>query len=80
MVSDVYVNNDAFAPCGEFSVSGFSASTLAPGASTRFYITLRVSEVCLEVPNPGFDMNVVHILSNDPSQPDYVIEVGGAGL
>lgn len=80
VVSDVFVNNDAFAPCGEFSIAPWSSTTIRPGSSARFTITLRVTDICLEVPNPSFDMNVVHIYSNDPSQSDYVIEVGGVGI
>lgn len=79
-VTDVYVNNDAFAPCGEFSTPAFSPTTLSPGSRTRFNISYRATDVCIEVPNPSFDMNVLHILSNDPSQGDYVVELGGGGI
>lgn len=81
VVSDVSVSNDIFSPCGEFTLSGWSSSkTLGPGDVTSFVISYSVTDVCLDVANPGIDMNVAHIRSNDPGQPDYQISLGGSGL
>ena len=80
-VSDVSVNNDFLATCGEFKVKGWSgAKTLTPGASTSFEISYKSDGTCLEVPQKSLDCNVAHIISNDPSESDYVIELGGAGI
>jgi hypothetical protein len=80
-VSDVYVNNDTLATCGTFSVSGWrGAATLTPGGSSRFTVDYRASSVCLEVPLTALDQNVLHILSDDPSQGDYVVELSGVGI
>ncbi|MFZ5475203.1 MAG: choice-of-anchor D domain-containing protein [Myxococcota bacterium] len=80
-VSNVLVNNDAIATCGEFAIGGWSgAITLAPWDSTAFTIEYTADGSCLDVPYPSFDANVVHILSDDPGTSDWVIEVGGAGL
>jgi len=80
-VSDVYVNNDTLATCGSFRISGWTgARTLSPGATTRFEVSYTATSVCVEVPLASLDQNVVHILSDDPSQPDYVIELSAIGL
>ncbi len=80
-VTSVTVNNDIFATCGTFIVSGFTGpKTVAPRASTPFTIAYTASGTCIDVAQASINANVVHILSNDPSQGDYVIEVGGIGL
>ena len=80
-VTDVIVNNDTLASCGDFSLSGWTAArTLAPYASTSFSIGYQSDGSCLEIAQSSFDMNVAHILSNDPTTPDWVIELSGAGL
>ena len=80
-VSDVYVNNDTLSTCGTFTITGWrGATTLSPGGSTRFEVAYRASSVCVEVPLTSLDQNVIHILSDDPSQSDYVIELSAIGL
>lgn len=80
-VTDVLVNNDTLASCGSFTVGGWGAAeTLGPYETTSFTISYRASESCLEVAQAAFDMNVAHILSDDPSQGDWIIELSGAGL
>lgn len=79
-VYDVYVNNDSLAPCGTFTLTFSGATTLAPGRSVSFQISYAATDVCLDIPQAAFDMNVVHILTDDPSQGDYVIEVGGSRI
>lgn len=81
VVADVVVNNDTLAACGGFRVTRRSGSTtLAPWSSESFDIEYTTSESCLDVPQAGFDANVLHIYSNDPSTADWVIELGGAGF
>ena len=80
-VSDVYVNNDTVSTCGDFSIAGWRGATvLAAGDTARFEVSYRATSVCVEVPLTAFDENVIHILSDDPSQPDYVIELSAIGL
>ncbi len=79
-VSSVSVNNDFIATCGTFQISGFTGpKTVTAGNTTSFTISYSGTS-CIDVPQKSLDANVVHILSNDPSQPDYVIEVGGIAL
>lgn len=79
-VRDVYVNNDVLAPCGTFTLNFGGATTLRAGSSTTFQISYQATDVCLDVPQSAFDMNVVHVLTDDPSQPNYVIDVGGSRI
>jgi hypothetical protein len=80
-VTDVYVKNDTLASCGTFTVGGWtSAKTLAPYATTSFTLAYRATGSCVEVAQSAFDMNVLHILSNDPTQDDWVVELSGLAL
>lgn len=80
-VSSVAVNNDLFAACGTFRVGGWGgAVSLAPWDTTDFELSYSTSGSCLDLPWPDLDANVVHILSNDPSNRDWIIELQGAGL
>ena len=80
-VSDVYVNNDTVSTCGDFTIVGWRGATvLAPGDAALFQVSYRATSVCVEVPLTAFDENVVHILSDDPSQPDYIIELSAIGI
>jgi hypothetical protein len=81
IVSSVTVNNDSISTCGEFAISRFTGpKTVAPSASTTFSISYAVTSNCADLPQGAFDANVVHVLSNDRSESDYVIEVGGLGV
>lgn len=79
-ISQVDVNNDFLQPCGTFSIGGGRATSVAPGRTTSFTITYKTTDTCIDVPQKALDANVVHITSNDPAEPDYVIEVGGIGF
>ena len=80
-VSDVSVNNDFLATCGRFRIKSWGGSTnLTPGASTSFELSYTATGKCIELPQKSLDCNVVHILSNDPAEPDYVIELSGGGI
>lgn len=81
IVSSVTVNNDSLSTCGEFVISRFTGpKTVAPSNSTSFSIGYSVTSSCVDLPQGAFDANVVHILSNDRAESDYVIEVGGLGV
>ncbi len=80
-VSSVTVKNDFLATCGTFSLGGWKGATsVAPGRTTAFTISYTASGSCLDVSQKTIDANVIHILSNDPAEPDYIVEIGGAGL
>lgn len=80
-VTDVTVNNDFVSTCGEFVISGFTGpATVTPHGTTSFNIAYTTDGTCYELDLSSLDANVVHILSNDPSQGDYVIVVGGSGI
>ncbi|MBM4364871.1 MAG: choice-of-anchor D domain-containing protein [Deltaproteobacteria bacterium] len=80
-VNSVYVNNDMFSTCGEFYVSGWGGMTsLAPGDSTSFSLTYDAVAECIELAWKSLDQNVLHIISNDPAEPDYVIELQALGF
>ncbi len=80
-VSSVSVNNDLLSTAGTFSIGGFAgAVTIPPYGTDTFTITFRASEACVEIGQASIDMNVVHILSNDPSASDWTIELGGLAL
>jgi hypothetical protein len=80
-VTGVQVKNDFLQTCGTFTVSGWKGATsVKPGRTTTFTVTYEATDTCLDVPQKAIDANVVHILSNDPAEPDYIIELGGLGL
>lgn len=80
-VTNVTVNNDFVSTCGDFVISGFTGpATVTPHGTTSFNIAYTTDGTCYELDLSSLDANVVHILSNDPSQGDYVIVVGGSGI
>ena len=81
VVSNVSVNNDFLASSGTFTIGSWTgAVTLPPYGSDSFTISFRATGACVEVGQASIDMNVVHILSNDPSAGDWVIELSGLAL
>lgn len=80
-VSSVVVNNDIFATCGTFTIGDWrSAVTIPPSGSDTFTISYTATELCIDPAQAELDANVVHVLSDDPSQGDWIIEVSGLGL
>lgn len=80
-VSSIRVKNDDWSPCGTFTIGGFRGSvTLDPYRSSTFTVTYDADSTCVESSNATLDWNIVHIESNDPSTPDWTIELGGIGL
>lgn len=83
IVSDVAVENDLVPFCGTFSLNGWTGSkTVKPGNTTSFKIVYRgdANETCVDLSFKDFDSNVLHIISNDPVEDDYVIELQGSSL
>lgn len=79
-VRTVTVTNESIG-AGSFSVSGFtSGTTVSAGSSTSFSVSYTCSSSCLDLPNSTLDWNILHILSNDTSTPDWAISLSGAGL
>lgn len=80
-VSGVVVTNDTVSLCGTFT-SDWSGSTMtiAPGGSDSFSVTYTVTGSCIETANETFDSNYVHIINNDPSEPDYAIALSALAL
>ena len=80
-VTAVVVNNDVIATCGTFSTDFTGAAfTLAAGESKSVAVTYEVTESCLDLPSTSFDSNILHISSNDPSDPDYSVSLSATVL
>jgi len=71
-ISDAYLSNDGQG--GDFRLS-FSPSTIGPWETTSGVITYICPELCFDYPNPVADTNILHIISDDPSESDYQVEL-----
>jgi hypothetical protein len=80
VISRIEVKNDAIATCGSFSLSSTAGATLVPWDTMSVEVSYKATETCLEVANTTFDSNVLHIYNNDPSETDYIIELGAVGI
>jgi len=75
----VNVINDVV-PCGHFSATSPTGS-IAPGASRSITVTYTVIGTgCVDAVDLFDDWNTLHIVTNDPYDPDYVVELNGAGI
>ena len=79
-ITGVSIQNDSISTCGTFSRSWAGATTLEPGLTTTVAVDYITDTGCLEIPYPSWDQNVMHIYSNDPSQPDKVVELSASLL
>jgi hypothetical protein len=81
-ISDISVTNDPQG--GEFTISGWNAAAspvvIDPYQSFSFDISYTATSIALDFPNTAADQNILHILSNDPSSPDWTIQLSGFGL
>lgn len=77
VVSNVYINNDSGG--GSFRVSG-GTGTISPGSYKVATISYTCSGGCIDLPLELTDTNILHIKSNDDSEPDWQIQCSGAGL
>lgn len=74
VITEFNLTNDTFAACGDFSSDwGGKPTTIAGTASTTVNVTYTATESCFELPSSILDTNRIHILSNDPDEPDYII-------
>ena len=80
IISDVVLTNDSISTCGEFSRSWAGSATLLPGENTTIGVDFIASSACMESAYPGTDQNMLHILSNDPDDPDWAIELEADAL
>ncbi len=90
-ISQIYVNNDcdgvknpACIEGGEFLISGWNKAiapvTLDPYQSYNFDISYGADTLAFDLPNPSSDVNILHILSNDPNSSDWGVELTGIGF
>ena len=79
-IYEVYVNNDTLAPEGVFSVPWDTSVGLDQGESHTVEVSYESTGTAIDLPYAEQDQNVLHILSNDEGQPDYVIELYGTAL
>jgi hypothetical protein len=81
VVQDVTVKNDTVFPNCNFSSDwGGTATTLIPNGSVSIEVRYTGSGACLDGANEAFDTNVLHIRSNDPVEPDYVVRLNGVSV
>jgi hypothetical protein len=71
-LSDAYIDNDSQG--GDF-VLAFSPVTLGPWETTSAAVSYTCPELCFEYPNAFSDTNILHIISDAMSEPDYQIEL-----
>ena len=71
-ISDAYIDNDSQG--GDFVLS-FSPVTLGPWETTSAAVRFTCPELCFEYPNAFSDTNILHIISDASSEPDYQIEL-----
>ena len=77
-LTSVNVINDAI-PCGHFSATSPTGS-IPPGSSRSVTVTYTVTgDACVDAVDLLSDWNTLHLITNDPYEPDYVVELNGAG-
>jgi hypothetical protein len=79
-ITGVNIINDFIFMCGNFTRSWSGAVTIAPMGSTSIPVTYRATDTCSDLFTFGSEENTMHILSNDPSDPDYVVQLTGFAL
>jgi len=79
-VPSLELNNDLISTCGTFSYSWAGPLTLEPGTSGVIGVDFVATSTCMESTYPETDQNVMHIISNDPTTPDWVINLTGTAL
>lgn len=63
--------------CGNFNRSFGGPVTLAPYESTSIIVTYRATSECADLVSLSADDNTMHIISNDPADPDYTVGLTG---
>lgn len=81
-ITEIYVNNDMQG--GDFTISGWNPAgspvTVDPYQSYSFDLSYTATTLAFDLPNSGADQNILHIMSNDPNNPDWGVELTGLGL
>ena len=77
-ITAVNVVNDSMFTCGSFTRSWSGPVTLEPSGSTTITVTFRATSECAEYHDLDADWNSMHIISNDPSHPDFTVALGGS--
>jgi hypothetical protein len=76
-VNSVSITNDSILACGNFSRTWGGPTTLAPGGSLSITVTYRATSECFEYIDLDASWNTMHIGSNDPTDPDFVVNLSG---
>jgi hypothetical protein len=80
-VSSVKVLNDTLFLEGTFKITGLNTPMkLEPYEIGSFNVVYKATGQGYELAIPELDMNVIHILSDDPYDPDYVIGLSALAL
>ncbi len=80
VISGVEARNDIIFTYTTFSTNWSGTASLDPYASTSFQVTWTANGTVYEGSLPELNMNVLHIYSNDPYEPDYVINLSGIAV
>lgn len=81
VVTALVLTNDTVSTCGVFFTDWSGAAmTIPPEGSDLVEVTWVVDDACIDAPNEALDFNYLHILSNDPDQPDYAIALSAVAL
>lgn len=79
-ITAVNVSNDWLFTWGTFTATWTGPLTISPGGVEIVGIDFISTEIALETADLATDQNIVHILSNDPSRPDYTVELSAQTL
>tara|TARA_B110000037_G_scaffold154695_1_gene174510 strand:- start:223 stop:1320 length:1098 start_codon:yes stop_codon:yes gene_type:complete len=81
-ISSITLNNDNAFPEGVFKLDGAPTGTtiLEPYQTLSFTVIYKATATGIDIAMPSLDQNVIHILSNDQRETDYVIGLSGLGL
>ena len=77
-VTGVNVINDPIFTCGTFTRTWSGSTVLAPGSSTSITVTYTATSECADYVDLDADWNTMHIISNDPTDPDFTVDLNGA--
>ena len=77
-INSLNIINDVFFSCGTFSTPPLGAPVvLNEMESHTIIVTFRATRECFEYLTLTSEENTLHILSNDPSEPDAVVQLEG---
>ena len=77
-VTGVNIVNDPIFTCGTFTRTWAGSTIVAPGASTSITVTYTATSECADYVDLDADWNTMHIISNDPTDPDFTVDLNGA--